>query len=176
MGFLSRVENFMNGGEETKKDWNEEHQDDSNNNFSMPNPDLQRMAVGDMDSIPTLEPVSKLTETAAQLEEKRAKEMKEQEQLQGRVQAAKTSQFQSATNISVSQFSHGKKRIQLGLKAREQGATRFGEYVFGEARPEFTSQNYRVQLSKAHGDHAIGELGKEFNNAVADLNNYREEM
>ncbi|MGB3534674.1 MAG: hypothetical protein WBA13_14310 [Microcoleaceae cyanobacterium] len=142
----------------------------------MPDPNLKGMATGQTATIPVLEPIAKLTETAVKLKEREAKDWKEQEQLHGRNEAAKTSVFTSHANISVAQFQHGEKRVKTGLAAREKGATRFGEYMFGTARPEFTSQNYRVQLSQHTGEQVISRLGQEYNQAVQDLNSYQDAM
>lgn len=177
MGILSKAGDFFTGGNgNNKQDWGQQQANSSNNEFSMPDPNLKGMAVGDTSTIPTLEPIAKLTETAVKMNEKKAKDWKEQEQLHGRNHAAKTSVFGSHANISQSQFKHGQKRIQLGLSSRDKGATAFGEYLFGSARPEFISQNYRVQLAQKAGDQTINRLGQEFNKAVDDLNSYESEM
>ena len=174
MGLLGNLKKGFSG--ENNKDWNQQQTNSSNNQFSMPDPNLRGMATGEVSTIPTLEPVSKLTKTRVELEEQNAKEWREQEQLHGRWQAAKTSTFQSHSNISVSQFKHGQKRVQIGLKARDQGATKFGEFLFSGARPELASQNYRVQLSQKYGERAIDQLGTEYNQAVEDLDARTAEM
>jgi hypothetical protein len=176
MGLLAKIGEAVGGGSKSNQDWNSSQQSSSSNEFSMPDPNLKGMAVGETATIPVLEPIAKLTETAVKLKEKEAKDWKEQEQLHGRNEAAKTSVFNSHANISVAQFQHGKKRVKLGLSAREKGATQFGEYLFSSARPEFISQNYRVQLSQRAGEQIISRLGQEYNQAVNDLNDYTEAM
>lgn len=175
MGLLSKIgESF--GGSKQQQDWTETQQNSSTNEFSMPDPNLRGMATGDTSTIPVLTPIAKLTETAVELEEDKAEQWREQEQLHGRFEGAKTSVFESHSKISETQFIHGTRRVKRGLKARDVGATKFGEYMFSKARPEFISQNYRVKLSQDAGNHVISQLGKQYEESSAQYNNYVEEM
>ena len=170
MGLLS-----FGGNSKKQQNWNDKQVDSDNNNFSMADPNLRKMAEGDPSTVTTLKPVAKLTRTAVDLQKKRADDMKEQEQLHGEFEASTTSIYKSTRKISQTQFSHGKIRISEGLKARET-ATQFGEFVNAEARPEFASQNYRYMLSREAGQRTIQQLGAEFNRAVDDLDSYQSEM